>query len=205
MRFPRAGLVSLLPGASGLRPWPTRRPPLGASSQGESPGERGPEREKDRGGAPEGACPSRKRARRVERRGSHRSRRRPALRFPRIFRGGATFPSDGAPAPQTTGPAELCFFIPPQNGEGRQASSKARCEPGWGLCFEENPTRPLASLASTLPLQGREKEKWLFENRIRALRLGRHRFGAAFAQDELQIAQINENAKGLPENKDRIP
>src|SRR5581483_3658601 len=115
MRFPRAGLVSLLPGASGLRPWPTRRPPLGASSQGESPGERGPESAKDRGGAPEGACPSRKRARRVERRGSMRqgADRRSASLFGRRL-----FLSDGAPAPQTTGPAELCFLIPPQNGEG---------------------------------------------------------------------------------------
>src|SRR5581483_4176936 len=33
MRFPRAGLVSLLPGASELRPWPTRRPPRGARSR----------------------------------------------------------------------------------------------------------------------------------------------------------------------------
>src|SRR5581483_9912988 len=90
MRFSRAGLVSLLPGASELRPWPTRRPPRGARSQGASLGERGPEREKDRGGAPEGACPSRKRARRVARRGSH-------VKSPT----GAPLPSLGGDFPQT--------------------------------------------------------------------------------------------------------
>src|SRR5581483_12300809 len=121
------------------------------------------EREKGRGGAPEGACPSRKRARRVERRGSHRSRRRPALRLPRIFRRERLFPSDGAPAPQTTGPAEPCSLIPPPCGEGSCERQRAA---GWGLLCITPPGSRQESLA-TLPTRGREKKKWLFENRIR--------------------------------------
>jgi hypothetical protein len=90
MRFLREGFVTPPPGASELRPWPTRRPPLGASSRqglGPYPGERGPERAKDRGGAPEGVRPSRKRARCVRKNVALTTRRRPALRSLFCFEG----------------------------------------------------------------------------------------------------------------------
>src|SRR5438552_1012276 len=69
---------------------------------------------------------------------------------------------------------------PPLEGEGRRRC--AAPEPGWGGSLREktHPTPPLASLASTLPLQGRVSEHAARSFRHLALRKKSQRCAARF-------------------------
>src|SRR5262249_1175676 len=84
----------------------------------------------------------------------------------------------------------------PWRGRVGEASSEARCEPGWGdpstrrLSETKNchPTPPLISFAATLPLQGRVK-------RVHAAQHSRGEIRPSFCKSRVPL---DERAQGMP-------